>query len=159
MAPSATPVHPIPPIQGCVYNINPAEEEKCSLAYTGIGLGNLLLLPSFTSFVDALKDTKATDILQEAYLGSDDPKCVPNLAKLTRQIQGHWYHHICAKADIRDVREIVKDGDNNKVFCHKIPESNPNEKEITFGFDLYDSKRIKDYVLQKLKESKPELCQ
>jgi hypothetical protein len=146
-AAAAAPASPAPLPEGC-----PAPEgitwEDCSLAYTGIGF----LAAVLTFHVD---DLRVSDLLSDAKINSDDPKCVPTLNKFVKKIHGHWFHHICPKADMRDVREILNDANQKKIFCQKNPEGDQND---ILNKDLYSSKRVQAYVVEKLKDSNPELC-
>lgn len=143
--PEETEASPAPVPEGCPVDRGLSTDD-CRLNYTGVGIFAAML----TLHLD---DIKVADLLSDAQANSDDPKCVPSLNKFTKQVHGHWYHHICRKADMRDVREIINDANKKKVFCQRV-----YNKDGTWDWDLYSSKRIQDYVVEKLKESNPELC-
>jgi len=146
-APAAPVAAPAPKPEGCPAPVGITWED-CSLAYTGIGF----LAAVLTLHTD---DLKVSDLLSDARINSDDPKCVPTLNKLVKKIHGHWFHHICPKADMRDVREIINDANNRKIFCQKYPTGDQND---VLNRDLFSSKRVQAYVIEKLKDSSPELC-
>ena len=120
--------------------------ENCSLPYNGIAiLAGIVGLPSHRTL------NNAADLLDEVTSGTDDLSCAPRLSEMTKKIeQGRKG---CRKASFSDVREIIAEGNQNKVFCRR----EPNPKEI--DYDLYNEKRIQNYVLTELHEHRPELCQ
>lgn len=121
-------------------------DQNCSLPYTGIGF----IAGIFTLNTQYLKVAGALD---EASSKSEDPACVPTVAKLTKQIRGGLFHKGCRKADIRDVEEILNQGNESKEFCRRT-----NTDAGSISYDLFEMKRLRDYVTAKLRESNPELC-
>jgi hypothetical protein len=121
-------------------------DKDCSIAYTGFSfLDAITLNPRVFGLLHA------QELIDEASSGTNDPACAPRMEKMTKKIHGNFFHKGCEKADIRDVQEIIDQANRDKVFCR--PSS-----ETGVGYDVYSEKRIREYVLEQLREKNPELC-
>lgn len=124
----------------------PMTDLDCSIAYTGFSfLDAITLNPKVFGLIHA------QELLDEASSGTNDPACAPRMEKMTKKIRGGLFHKGCEKADIRDVQEIIDQANRDKVFCRR-------SDTVAVGYDLYNEKRIREYVIEQLREKNPELC-